>query len=86
METPSHCLSSPVGPWDLSGQTKLQEAVECCGVVLPLTGSPLWLRVDTELEVLWAPSALVDGTLYPNNVREKKFPMCKSLFPNYFTI
>ena len=56
------------------------------GLTPSRTGSPLWLRVDTELEALWAPSALVDGTLYPNNVREKKIPMCKSLFPNYFTI
>lgn len=36
------------------------------------TCSPLWLRLDTELEALWAPSALVDGTFYPNNVRKKK--------------
>lgn len=76
-----------LGPWGPFRQTARQ-AVEHCGVVLhPRLHVLLWPRVNTELVPLWAPSALADCTSYPNNVRRKKrFPLCKSLFPNYFTI
>ena len=74
METPSHCISSPLGPLGpfRADQAPVGGGALWSGLTPSLTCSLLWPRVNTELEALWAPSALIDCTSYPNNVRRKK--------------